>query len=178
MYRTLCLALASTVFATSAFAADRDASEFVIQDDEITYFNYKSDVCNSMKDEKELYNVAMSLRDSADKKEQVAALDCMTISAVRGYAPAEYELARMYAVGSIVMQSSTFAYRWAQMAVMDRYEPAIQLRDSLEKELSNDDFESALNDARRIYEEREHAKKADNAGAVNNFNNRNKHPRR
>jgi len=170
MYRTLCLALASTLFVSSAFAAGESVMESVPEDEDITYFNYQSDVCNSMKDEKELYSVAMSLRDSPNKKEQVAAVDCLTISAVRGYPPAEYELARMYAVGTIVMQSSTFAYRWAQMAVMDKYEPAIQLRDSLEKDLSTDDFESALNDARRIYEEREHAKQSAGSDIGANMN--------
>jgi TPR repeat protein len=157
MYKTLCFALAAAMFSTAAFA-DEEVLSFSESINEPSYFNYKSDRCDSIKDPKELFSIAMSLRDSTDKKEQVAAVDCMTIAAVRGHGPAEYELARMYAVGNVVTQSDTFAYRWAQMAVMDKYEPAVSLRDSLEKKLSVEDLETALNEARRIYDERERAK--------------------
>ena len=159
MYKTLCLAFASIIFSSTAYAAAGNIADFETEASrETTYFNYKSDRCDSIKDPKQLFSIAMSLRDSTDKKEQITAIDCLTISATRGYGPAEYELARMYAVGNVVAQSDIFAYRWAQMAAMDKYKPAESLRDSLEKNMPVEDLSKALSDARRIYDQRESAK--------------------
>lgn len=160
MRKILCLALLSVTVSSAAFAADAQLSTDVQAGSEAStnYFNYKSNKCDSIKDVKELFSIAMSLRDSPEIKNQISAVDCLIGAAVRGYGPAEYELARMYSVGAIVTQSDMFAYRWAQLAVMDKYNPAINLRDALEKKLSVEELEAALSDARRIYEERVRAK--------------------
>ncbi len=156
MRKILYLALATTLFSTAAFAADGSLSDTRVEDElDTNFFNYKSDRCNDIKDPEELFSIAMELRDSPSATEKVAAVDCFIGAAMRGHGQAEYELARMYSVGTVVAQSDIFAYRWAQMAVMDKYEPARALRDSLEKRLSVADFDEALNGARRIYEERE-----------------------
>jgi TPR repeat protein len=120
----------------------------------IDYFSYSSERCKDIKDGAELYQIAISLRDSKDAKDQIDAVDCMVGAAFRSYGAAEYELARMYSVGSIVPQSNIFAYRWAELAVMDGYPDAKELRDRLEAELSANELETAMDQAKKVYQER------------------------
>lgn len=180
MYKVACLAFAVALSSVPAFAADEEKQEVSEFKTEVTYFNYTSDRCSTIKDADKLYSIGMSLRDSSDAKEQISAVDCLIGAAIRAYGPAEYELARMYSIGSVVAQSPTFAYRWAQMAVMDGYKPAISLRDNLEKELTVDELEQAFNDTKRIYEEREKARLGDDAtrGTAQNQRRINRTPAR
>ena len=120
----------------------------------ITYFTYTSERCKKIKDVTELYQTALSLRDSKDEKEKVDAVDCFLSAASRGHGAAEFEIAKMYNTGTILPLSQIFAYRWAQLAVMDKYSDALPLRDQLEQELTPDELESALKSVQKIYQDR------------------------
>jgi hypothetical protein len=152
MNRFLCLSFVFGILSAPAFAQSNEALSSAPTT--VDYFSYSSERCKDIKDGAELYQIAISLRDSKDAKDQVDAVDCMIGAAFRSYGAAEYELARMYSVGSIVPQSNVFAYRWAELAVMDGYPEAKELRDRLEAELSADELEAAMNQAKKVYQER------------------------
>lgn len=125
-----------------------------LSDQPINYFTYTSERCKNIKDVQELYRTALSLRDSKDEKERVDAVDCLLSAASRGHGPSEFEIAKMYNTGTILPLSPSFAYRWAQLAVMDKYSDAIPLRDRLEAQLSPDELESSFESVKKIYQER------------------------
>ncbi len=133
-----------------SFGADKALSS----DRPVNYFTYTSEQCKKIKDAEELYRTALSLRDSKDEKERIDAVDCFMASASRGYGAAEFEVAKMYNTGTILPLSQAFAYRWAQLAVMDKYLDAVPLRDRLEEELSPEELESALESVKKVYQER------------------------
>lgn len=169
MNKVMYLALGAMFFTASSAIADDDVSGKASSNatEETTYFNYTSDKCTSIKDAEKLYEIAMTLRDSSDIKDQIGSVDCLIASAVRAFGPAEYELARMYSLGITVNQSNTFAYRWAQMAVMDGYKEAVQLRDKLEKDLSVDELDKAVKDTMRLHTERQKAAYGEDALNMN-----------
>jgi len=150
MNKFLYLSFVFGILSAPAFAQSENAAAPTTVD----YFSYSSERCKDIKDGAELYQIAISLRDSKDTKDQIDAVDCMVGAAFRSYGAAEYELARMYSVGSIVPQSNVFAYRWAELAVMDGYPEAKELRDRLEAELSADELEAAMTQAKKVYQER------------------------
>ena len=150
MNKFLFLSFVFGILSAPAFAQSENATT----PETVDYFSYSSERCKDIKDGAELYRIAISLRDSKDAKDQIDAVDCMIGAAFRSYGAAEYELARMYSVGTIVPQNSVFAYRWAELAVMDGHPEAKELRDRLEEELSADELEAAVSQAKKVYQER------------------------
>ncbi len=102
--------------------------------------------CDTIFDDKELYEVGMSLYKTVGRSKRGSAY-CLVSSALLGNSDAAYQVAKMYHEGSVLPVDELAAYKWSIISSLQGNEDATELSNTIEQGLGIKEIETATNAA-------------------------------